>query len=77
MKFHGKLWINISCFQETKWISTKKSVVGGYKLWYSGSIRNKNGIGILIDDELGEQVVEVKMVNDRMRLIKLVIEGSC
>ncbi|XP_047256103.1 craniofacial development protein 2-like [Capsicum annuum] len=41
-----------------------------------GSVRNRNGVGILVDDELMKQVVEVKRVNNRMMSIKLVIEGS-
>ncbi|XP_047270370.1 craniofacial development protein 2-like [Capsicum annuum] len=39
-------------------------------------MRNRNGVGILVDDELRKQVVEVKRVNDRMMSIKLVIGGS-
>ena len=39
-------------------------------------MRNRNGVGILVDDELMKQVVEVKRVNNRMMSIKLVIEGS-
>lgn len=39
-------------------------------------MRNKNGIGILVDDEIRKQVVEVKRVNNIMVLIKLVIVES-
>lgn len=67
--------INIACLQETKWVGSKARVVDGYKLWYSGSVRNKNGVGILVDNELRNQVAEVKRVNDRMMSIKLVIKG--
>lgn len=38
-------------------------------------MKNKNGVGILIDEELREQVVEVSMVNDRVMWITLVFEG--
>ena len=47
----------------------------GYKLWYSGSDRRRNGVGILADEELRGQVVEIKRVNDRLMMIKLVIGG--
>nr|XP_009769691.1 PREDICTED: uncharacterized protein LOC104220505 [Nicotiana sylvestris]XP_016487774.1 PREDICTED: uncharacterized protein LOC107807850 [Nicotiana tabacum] len=40
---------------------------------YGGS-RNRNGVGILVDRELREQVVEIRRVNDMM-MIKLVIGG--
>lgn len=45
----------------------------GYKLWYSGGARNRNIVGISIDGELKEQVVEVRRVNDRIMTIQLVI----
>ncbi|XP_016558067.1 uncharacterized protein LOC107857746 [Capsicum annuum] len=35
----------------------------GYKLWYSGSERHRNGVGIIVDEELREKVVEVKRVS--------------
>lgn len=47
----------------------------GFKLWYSGSPGNKNGVGILVDGDLREQVVEVRRVNDWLLVIKLVVGG--
>ncbi|XP_059294748.1 uncharacterized protein LOC132047769 [Lycium ferocissimum] len=35
-----------------------------------------NGVGILVDNELRDKVVEVRRVNDRMMAIKLVVGGS-
>ncbi|KAM3382190.1 hypothetical protein P3S68_007763 [Capsicum galapagoense] len=67
--------INIACVQETKWVGSKARDVDGYKLWYSGSERRRNGVGILVDEELRGQVVEVKRINDRLMTIKLVIRG--
>lgn len=46
-----------------------------FRLWYSGEVRNRNGVGILVDRVLGEQVVEVRRVNDRIMSIKLVVGG--
>ncbi|KAF3639557.1 hypothetical protein FXO38_22586 [Capsicum annuum] len=37
--------------------------------------RRRNGVGILLDKELREKVVEVKKISDRLMTIKLVIEG--
>ena len=49
----------------------------GYKLWYSGVLRGKNGVSILVDSHLRESVVEVRRVNDRLMTIKLVVgEGT-
>ncbi|XP_060185832.1 uncharacterized protein LOC132615286 [Lycium barbarum] len=50
--------INIACVQETKWVGPKANDVDGYKLWFSGKSRYRNGIGILVDSELRDQVVE-------------------
>ncbi|XP_016571014.1 uncharacterized protein LOC107868919 [Capsicum annuum] len=77
VKILRKRQTNIVYLQETKWISTKARVVDGYKLWYSGSVTNRNGVGILVDDKLRKKVVEVKRVNNRMMSINLVIGGSC
>ncbi|XP_016571064.1 uncharacterized protein LOC107868976 [Capsicum annuum] len=46
-----------------------------YKLWYSGSERLQNRVGILVDEELKGQVMKVKMVSDRIMIINLVIGG--
>ncbi|ONM20364.1 hypothetical protein ZEAMMB73_Zm00001d005126 [Zea mays] len=60
---------------ETKWKGQKaKEVEGtGFKLWYTRTIANKNGVGILIDKSLKDGVVDVKRLGDRIVLVKLVI----
>jgi hypothetical protein len=45
----------------------------GFKLWYSGTMANKNGVGILIDNTLKDGVVDVKRQGDRIILVKLVL----
>ncbi|XP_009782931.1 uncharacterized protein [Nicotiana sylvestris] len=47
-----------------------------YKLWYSRVLKGKNIVGILVDREYRESVVEVRRVNDRLMTIKLVV-GEC
>ena len=44
----------------------------GFKLWYSGTVANKNGVGILIDKTLKDGVVDVKRQGDRIIVVKLV-----
>lgn len=39
-------------------------------------MKNKNGVGILLEDELRDQLTEVWRANNRMMLIKLVIDRS-
>ena len=65
--------INMTCVQETRWVGTKARDVDGFKLWYSGGSRDRNGVGILVDENLRDYVVEVRRVNDRMMFIKLMV----
>ena len=54
-------------------MGSKARVVDGYKLWYSGSNRTKNRVGILVGKELIDFVVEVKRKSDRIMAIKVVV----
>ena len=67
--------VNILCVQETKWKGQKAKEVDntGFKLWYTGTTSNKNGVGVLIDKSLKDGVVEVRRQGDRIILVKLVI----
>ena len=47
--------------------------MNGFKLWYSGGSKDRNGVGILVDENLRDYVVEARRVNDRMMFIKLVV----
>ncbi|XP_047270555.1 uncharacterized protein LOC124899638 [Capsicum annuum] len=76
VKIIRKIRINIACVQETKWIGSKARDVDGYKLWCSGSEGRGNGVGISVDEDLSEQVVEVNRVSNRVMTIKLVIGRS-
>ncbi|XP_019265667.1 PREDICTED: uncharacterized protein LOC109243208 [Nicotiana attenuata] len=57
-------------------IGSRAKDAGGYILWYSGVQKGKNGVGILVDRELGESVFEIRRVNNRLMIIKLVV-GQC
>ena len=59
--------------QETRWVGEKAKEIDGYKLWYLGLNRAKNGVGILIGRDLVEQVVDVRCKSDRIMSIKLVV----
>ena len=45
----------------------------GFKLGYTGTVVNRNGIGVLIDKSLKNSVVGVRKQGDRIILVKLVI----
>ena len=68
-----RLRINIACIQEAMWVGDKAREIDGYKLWYSGSRKARNGVGILVEKELVDFVVEVKRKSDRVIAIKVVV----
>nr|XP_009620308.1 craniofacial development protein 2-like [Nicotiana tomentosiformis] len=63
------------CVQKTRRVADKSRDVGSFKLWYSGRMEDRNGVGILVDKDLRELMVEVRRVNDRLMTIKLVVGG--
>jgi len=56
-------------------VGAKAREIDGYKLWYSGSTKAKNGVAILVEKELADFVVEVRRKSDQIMAIK-VLEGS-
>ena len=54
-------------------MGAKAREIDGYKLWYSGLIKAKNGVGILVEKELVDFVVEVRRKSDRIMAIKVVV----
>ncbi|XP_065662896.1 uncharacterized protein LOC136085511 [Hydra vulgaris] len=64
------------CLQETRWKDNKaRSIGGGFKLFYHGVDRKRNGVGVILKEEFGKSVVEVKRVSDRVICVKLDIDG--
>ena len=66
--------INILCLQETKWVGAKARDIGGYKLWYTGKVRSKNGVGIIVDEEWKKNVVAINRIGDRIISLKMAVE---
>ena len=54
-------------------MGAKAKEIDGFKLWYSGTKRTANGVGILVKRDLVEQVAEVRRKSDRIMSIKLVV----
>ena len=67
--------ISVICLQETKWVGEKAREIenSGFKLWYTGKEKHKNGVGIIVDKDLKDSVVDVKRVGDRIIKIKMVL----
>ena len=45
----------------------------GFKLWYTGTVANRNGVGVLIDKSLKNGVAGVRRQGDMIILVKLVV----
>ncbi|XP_074323512.1 uncharacterized protein LOC141660427 [Apium graveolens] len=69
-----KRYVDAICVQETKWKDAKTKEANGFKLWYSGVVNNRNGVGIMLNTKLRNNVVEVIRFNDRVMMIKLVVD---
>jgi exonuclease III len=67
--------VNILCVQKTKWKGQKAKEVEDtvFKLWYTGTMANKNGVGIVLDKSLKDGVVDIKRQGDRIILVKLLV----
>ncbi|XP_052178173.1 uncharacterized protein LOC127791967 [Diospyros lotus] len=65
--------INIMCLQEMRWVGKKAKTLSeaGYKIWYTGTDRAKNGVGIIMDKSLIDEVVDVKRIGDRIIMVKI------
>ena len=69
--------VDILCLQETKWKGSKaRNIGGGCKIFYNGADGRKNGIGIVVREELAESVLEVKRVSDRLMAMKMEVNES-
>jgi exonuclease III len=67
--------VNILCVQETKWKGKKVKEVEdiGFKLWYTSTTSTKNGVSIVLDKSLKDEVVDIKRQGDIIILVKLFI----
>ncbi|KAK3520013.1 hypothetical protein QTP70_010846 [Hemibagrus guttatus] len=67
--------VDILCVQETRWKGSKaRSIGAGFKLFYYGVDSKRNGVGVVLKEEFGRSVLEVKRVSDRVMSLKLEIE---
>ncbi|MCI4391424.1 hypothetical protein PGIGA_G00134180 [Pangasianodon gigas] len=68
--------VDILCVQETRWKGSKaRSIGAGFKLFYYGVNSKRNGVGVVLKEEFGRNVLEVKRVSDSVMSLKLEIEG--
>ncbi|KAK3562644.1 hypothetical protein QTP86_003385 [Hemibagrus guttatus] len=68
--------VDLLCVQETRWKGSKaRSIGAGFKLFYYGVDRKRNGVDGVLKEEFVRNVMEVKRVSDRVMSLKLEIEG--
>ena len=69
--------VNICCVQETKWKGERVSEIGvGYKIIYSGRTSTRNGVGVILDEEMKGKMVEVIRKSDRVILVRVILENK-
>ena len=64
--------LQVLCVQETKWRGSKAREIGaGYKLYYHREDGTKNGVGIVLCEDLKDRVLAVERPSDRVMRMKL------
>ena len=51
----------------------KSKGIKGYKLWYAGLDGRRNGVDILVSNDILKQLVEVRRCSDRIILVRIVV----
>ena len=65
--------VDIACIKETRWAGSKAQEIGcGYKFFYFGETSSKSGIGIAVNANLLDGILEIKPISDRLMWIKIV-----
>ena len=75
-----ELWksnVDLCCLQEARWRGCAAGLIGlqgrRYKLWWSGNKEGYGGVGVLVKEELCDNVVDVRRVNDRVMSLAIVL----
>lgn len=55
------------------WVRQQRDSALAYNLWYRGKDKHRNGVGIIISNNLHKDVVDARPKDDRILVIKLVI----
>lgn len=76
----GKM-IKFMCIQETKWMwaKAKELDTSYFKLWYTGRVKSRNGVGIIIEGIIIDKywkndIVYLKRIGDMIMALKFLAE---
>ena len=69
--------VDVCCVQETRWRGASARMVTGkeseYKIFWVGNNKGTGGVGLMVNKKWVDKVIDVKRVNDRLMLIKLMV----
>ena len=69
----GRRKVDICCLQEVRYRDQGTRMVGSeHKFWWSEGRESRNGVGIMVREELVEDVTEVIRTDERLIKIKMV-----
>ena len=70
--------VDLCCLQEVRWRGCGDGIIGvrgiKYKSWWSGNQEENGGVGVLAEEELHDEVHEVRRINDRVMSLAIVFE---
>lgn len=69
--------VDVCCLQETRWKGSGNKLIGlenvKYKFLWQGCAESVAGVGVLLAEKWIDKVVDVKRVNERIMIVKLVV----
>lgn len=74
--------ISILTVQETKWKNGANKAryldlkTKNFKIFYAGDTNERNGVGVIVDASLLDNIVEIIKISDRLMCLKIVIDSE-
>ena len=76
----GRRRLDFCCVQETRWKGGSARMLGGegfrYKFYWMGCEEGVSGVGVLVAERWIENVIEVRRVNERIIVVRLMIANG-
>ena len=76
----GRRKVDVCCVPETRFKGNGCRFFGDgserYKLWWSGEITSRGGVGVFVKEEIVKNVIEVERPSTNIIKLKMVIDGK-
>ena len=76
----GRRKLDFCCVQETRWKGGSARTIGSEGAWYKffwvGCAEGVSGVGILVAERWVDNVIEVKRVNERVMILRVIVGKS-